>query len=120
MRWLDATHSYQERFLIYSEMIVVPPVLFPVPMTRLLQDSHGFHKVKHSPFVLFEERLESLNHKLRVEQFGVSVQLEPKPHGGFVPFGAFAVRNTAGCCVARVSRLILRLRVLVVWHRLGC
>ena len=85
MRWLDATHSYQERFLIYSEMVVVPPVLFPVPMTRLLQDCHEFHKVKYSPFVLFEERLEAPDHPLRVEEFRVPVQLETKPHDGFVP-----------------------------------
>ena len=54
-------------------------------MTRLLQDSHEVHKFKHSPFVLFEERLEALNQPLRVEEFGVPVQLETKKHGGFVP-----------------------------------
>ena len=63
---------------------MVPPVSFPVPMTRLLQDSHEVHKVKHSPFVLFEERLEAFQPPC-VEEFGVPVQLETKPHDGFVP-----------------------------------
>ena len=43
------------------------------------------HKDEHSPFVLFEERLEALDQPLRVEEFRVPVQLETKPHGGFVP-----------------------------------
>ena len=54
-------------------------------MTRLLQDSHEVHKFKHSPFVLFEERLEALDQPQCVEDFGVPVQLETKKHGGFVP-----------------------------------
>ena len=43
------------------------------------------HKDEHSPFVLFEEWLQAFDQPLHVEEFGVAVQLEPKPHGGFVP-----------------------------------
>ena len=54
-------------------------------MTRLLQDSHEVHRFKYLPFVLLEERLEAPDQPLCVEEFGVPVQLETKPHGGFVP-----------------------------------
>ena len=43
------------------------------------------HKDEHSPFVLFEERLEASDQPLCVEEFGVTVQLETEPHRGFVP-----------------------------------